>query len=129
MPSNFLHSYLTYQFQRAMTELLDSIYQIGEKMSIALAEDNLEDFYILLGDRQNAIQQLSDTAEKKADSPDIAERFSQLEKQFNTIMRSLRAKEQAMLQDLNNLQNLKTAKRSYSYDRQPYRFLRNNVVG
>lgn len=112
-----------------MKELLDSIFHIGEKMRRALAEDNLEDFYSLLGERQSAIQELSNKAEKNANSPEIGERFSQLEDQFRSIMQTLRDKEQAMLQDLNNLQNLKTAKRSYSYDRQPHRFLRNNVIG
>lgn len=112
-----------------MTELLDSIYQIGEKMRVKLSENDLESFYILLGDRQSAIQRLSELSEKRSSSPQLSEKFSELEEQFNLIMNDLRLKEQSMIQDLQQLQNLKQARHSYGFDRKPHRFLKNNVTG
>ena len=112
-----------------MTELLNSIYQIGEEMRVKLSENDLESFYTLLSDRQNAIQHLSALSEKNASSPQLSEKFSELEAQFKLIMNDLRQKEQSMIQDLQQLQNLKQAQHSYSFDRKPHRFFRNNVTG
>ena len=112
-----------------MTELLDSIFQIGEKMRITLSQNDLASFHSLLGERQRVIKQLSEISEKKSTSPEFSEKFSRLEEQFQLIMSDLKLKEQSMAGELQKLQNIKQAQRSYSFDRQPYRFLRNNVSG
>ena len=112
-----------------MTELLESIYQIGEQMRTALSENDLECFYGLLSKRQQAIQQFSNQSEINSSSPELSEKFAILEKQFKLIMNDLKIKEQSMIKDLQQLQNLKQAQRSYGFDRQPHRFLRNNVAG
>ena len=129
MPYIFQYAFLHPQFPTLMQELLNAIYQIGEDMRITLAENRLENFYGLLEKRQQAIEQLSIFMEKSAPSNEIQEKFSQLEEQFSGIMQDLQMKEQEMLQALNNLQNLKHAQRSYSFDRKPYRFIRNNISG
>lgn len=112
-----------------MTELLDSILQIGEEMRAKLSENDIESFYSLLGQRQEAIQKLSKETERKSLSPELSEKFSRLQEQFNSIMKDLKQKEQTMLNNLQSLQNLKQAQRSYSFDRRPHQFIRNNVSG
>ena len=66
MPSHFLIGLSNSLIQKIMNELLDSIYQIGEKMIHTLAEDNLKGFYTLLEERQAAIQQLSPSKKRFA---------------------------------------------------------------
>lgn len=112
-----------------MHELLDSIYQIGEEMRRSLSENNLDKFNQLIRYRKETISKLLAMPERKATSPEMSAKITQLEEQFDSIMEVLKSKEQAMLNELHQTQNMKHAQRSYGFDRQPYRFLRNNVTG
>ena len=112
-----------------MHDLLEKLFAIGEEMLIQLSEDNLDKFYSLLGDRQDLIHQINSKSEKSASSQDHSEKFASIDNQFKAIIKQLRVKEQALFENLKQLQNLKQAQQSYHFDRKPRRFLRSNLSG
>ena len=112
-----------------MQELLDRLYAIGEEMRIHLSNDNMDTFYELLRNRHLLVQEINGMSENSASSPELTEKFTRLDEQFKSLIKDLRVKEQALFENLKQLQNLKQAKQSYQFDRKPRQFLRSNLSG
>ena len=112
-----------------MDKLLDRLIHISAQMQLMFEKDEIEQFYKLLEERKRLVRDISTMTEKNGSMASHSEKFARVDKQFKSLMRALRKKEQLMMSELQQLQNLKHAHHSYHIDRQPRRILNRNLTG
>ena len=109
-----------------MEKMLKAILEVGEKMKTALSSDNLEEFYSLMDEREALVQQLP-IEEKNNRLP--AEDSQALEEQFQSIIALLNQKEHDMMTQLQHIDRIKKASKSYKGTRQRRELINRTLLG
>ena len=109
-----------------MENTINAIFEVGEKMKTALSADNLEDFYLLMDEREKLVQQLPDQ-EKNYKLP--TETSQALEDQFQAIVTLLNQKEQNMMSQLQHVDRIKKANKSYKGTRKRRELINRTLLG
>lgn len=111
-----------------MKDLLTSLLNLGVQMQEALSDNDMDAFTRLLSERQqlvDALQIFSDSPEK----PEHASTFKALSAQDETLAKAMADKELELMSNLENIDLLRKADRSYSTSRPPQRLMNPNLQG
>lgn len=111
-----------------MKDILTSLLDLGIQMHEALSVNDMDAFSRLLSERQllvDALQAYSDTPEK----PAYAATFEALSAQDATLAEAMAEKERTLMKDLEHIDLLRKADRSYSTSEPPQRLMNPNLQG
>ena len=111
-----------------MKDLLTSLLNLGVQMQEALSDNDMDAFSRLLSERQqlvDALQVFSNSPEK----PEYASTFKALSTQDETLAKAMADKERELMSDLENIDLLRKADRSYNTSKPPQRLMNPNLHG
>lgn len=116
-----------------MKDLLTSLLDLGVQMQKALSDNDMDLFTRLLSERQ----QLVDALQVYSDRPDkpeyastfYASTFEALSTQDAALAEAMAEKERHLMKDLENIDLLRKADRSYSLSQPPRRLMNPNLQG
>ncbi len=111
-----------------MKDLLNALINLGVQMHEALSDNEMDVFTRLLSERQ----QLVDALQAYSDSPDKSEyasTFEALSTQDAALAEAMAEKERLLMKDLENIDLLRKADRSYSANKPVHRLMNPNLQG